>query len=321
MRAPLWGRAAFPQSTAGFQRGVASVRGLRMARPRLLSPLLLRLQRTQNARRHQWGNRREGWARAGQSRKEVSDQQYGCPRWAPPSTQGRKEGPKGFRRVPREPLRQEVCTTKWPGGSGWNWVVHGQERMEFPGLEPRCSTHRNVFLWSKQMLRESHLCPPGTHPHTPRKVTSATMCLLFPPLEPVQRPSLTKQSVHYAPGATSGLGTQPWVGQRKARPRGADVRWWNVNRRSCVQRQVVTWAKGAQGGARGWGDGVRVRGWRALPVRRVRRGPGLVPPTSGPHRAGHGLPSDNTCWLSIQRDGAPSPRTSVREEWTRWVEG
>ena len=82
------------------------------------------------------GKAEPGLGRAG--RKSVTNS-TDAPAGPPPP-------PKGGRRVPREPLRQEVCTTKWPGGSGWNWVVHGQERMEFPGLEPRCSTHRNVFL-------------------------------------------------------------------------------------------------------------------------------------------------------------------------------
>lgn len=68
------------------------------------------------------------------------------PLLGPPSTQGREEGPKGFRRVPPESLRQEVCTAKWPGGSGRNWVGHGQGRMEFADSEPGCSKHRNVFL-------------------------------------------------------------------------------------------------------------------------------------------------------------------------------
>ena len=55
--------------------------------------------------------------------------------------------------------------------------------------------------------------PPVSPGHAPshakegsRLRTPATLCLLFPPLEHVQQHSLTKQSVHYAPGATSGEG-------------------------------------------------------------------------------------------------------------------
>lgn len=82
-----------------------------------------------------------GWA---EQEKSVTNSKM--PPLGPSSTQGMEEGPKGFRRVPPEPLRWEVCTAKWPGGSSRNWVGHGQGRMEFAGLEPGCFTHRNVLL-------------------------------------------------------------------------------------------------------------------------------------------------------------------------------
>lgn len=115
--------------------------------------------------------------------------------------------------------------------AGLGWPRLSEDRICCS--ESRCSTHRNVFV----VVADAMGAPPVSHKACTltrqggsRLRTPATLCLPVSSTEHIQQHSLTKQSVHYAPGSQVRLGTA-LSRTGKARPRGADIRWGSVSRR------------------------------------------------------------------------------------------